>query len=392
MLYSGELIGDVAGNILYSRSVLVWALFLILSSYYVILVPLFNFLSKLKVEKIQFPGSDVLIGERIGKFLLVCQLIYMSFNLVNGVNVAGSAPSSDSIPFALFWVFFPIDALMVLYYTFYRDNKMMPANIFVWVASNVIRGWSGIILLIIFFEWCRAYRAGKIRVRWIAMVGVGVVLLYPILLNLKWIMRASSKVGLFEAAESAFSALDGFDYLTLIGDGLTQLVSRFQTTANLVEVIHMKELLQNEFSQGKFTAFWMEGLHGIAFERLFYNEKSIPIGVAFTGYADFDSIFEIGSWNTNISFVGWFFIAPYLIPLYIIYTVFLAGLSFFLMRKLDASKQAEDMLWFSWLIYLLPPWHSAFVLFLYSLLVFIVMKFIFSWVTVSASKVYFLKN
>lgn len=386
MLSSGELIGDVAGNPLYSKSVLVWALFLVVSSYYIILVPLFDFLQKIKVKKINFPGSDDMIGERIGKFLLFFQLIYMSFNLVNGVNVAGSGPSGENIPFALFWVFFPIDSLVMLYYAFYRDNKMLPANIFIWIISNLIRGWSGMYLLVIFFEWCRAYRAGRIRLRWIVMVGSAVVLLYPILVNLKWIMRASSKVGFPEAADSAFSSLDGFDYFTLVGDGITHLISRFQTTSILVEVIHMRDLLQYEFSHGQFTPFWMEGLHGIAFDRLFYGEKSVPIGVAFTGYADFDSVFEVGTWNTNISFAGWFFIAPYLIPFYIIYTIFLAALSSFLVKKLDFGKQAEDMLWFAWLIYLLPPWHSAFVLFIYSLLLFIMLKFIFSWVGVGIGR------
>jgi len=381
MFYTGELVGDVDGK-LYSKTVLGWALLLVISSYFLILQPLFNTLAKIKIKPLYFPGDDEVTGRRLGYVLFISQLVYLAFNLFYGVNVAGNSPTDDNIPFSFFWALFPVDTLVVIYYGNYRSSKMFYPNLFIWIIGNLIRGWSGVLFLVMFFEWCRAYRGGKISMRIILILAIFCVIFYPLLLNLKWIVRASaqSNVGLFELINTGISGFDASDYFSLIGDGILQVVSRFQTTSNLVEVIRLRELLQSEFLRGSFTPFWMEGLHGIVFERLFYSARSIPIGVAFTGYGDFNYIFDIGSWNTNIAFAGWFFIAPFLIPIYIAYTIFLGFLSFFLTRKISSLKQSEDMLWFMWLIYILPPWHSAFILFIYSLILFVVLKGIVSWV------------
>ena len=156
------------------------------------------------------------------------------------------------------------------------------------------------------------------------------------------------------------------------------LIGRFQVTSMVVEVIRMSDLIQVEFTNGKFTPFWLEGLHGIIFNRLFTAEKYIPIGVAFTQYGDFGAQFDVGDWNTNIGYVGWFFIAPYLIPLYIFYTFLLGFFSFYLVKKIGISESSKDMLWLAWLVYLMPPWFAAFTGFIYTLFLFLVIKLILS--------------
>lgn len=373
MFDSGELVGDLVGKPLYSVAALVWALILVVSSYYLILGPLFNFLVRMKVKPLVLRADDEALGRKIGTILLLLQCAYFAFNTVNGVNMAGAEVQQDSVPFAMFWVFLPVDTMIVVYYGCYRNNRMFYPNLLVWLISNLARGWSGMFLFVIFFEWCRMARGGRVKWGRILAVGAVVVVCYPVLINLKWIIRASSQagIGLAEVQEGLSAMFASADYLTLIGDGLMQIVGRFQTTANVVEVMRIRELLQDEYGAGQFTPFWREGLHGIALERLYFGARSVPIGIAFTDYAALGHGVEVGSWNTNIGYVGWLFIAPWGIPLYLLYTLLLGYISVFLMKKLGQTAQTADMIWLTWLLYLLPPWHAMFVGFLYAMTVFL---------------------
>jgi len=238
------------------------------------------------------------------------------------------------------------------------------------------------ILFVIFFEWCRNVRNEKMTITRAVVLAIIVLIFYPVLIRFKWIIRASAGVNLSfnTIVDGLIHAFDGVNYFSVIGDGLTHILNRLQVTSIVVEVIRLSDQLQLAFASGKFTPFWMEGLHGITFDRLFYGEKSISIGIFFTSIGDFGWQFEVGDWNTNIGYVGWFFIAPYLIPIYILYTLFLGFVSFFIVKKIGITESAEDMLWFVWLIYLMPPWPAAFVNFIYALVVFLGIKSIFSFI------------
>ena len=120
----------------------------------------------------------------------------------------------------------------------------------------------------------------------------------------------------------------------------------------------------------------MEGLHGIIIERLTSGDRSNSISVDFTKYLDTGNIFNIGDWNINIGYPSWFFIAPYLSCFYILYTILLGFISFFLTKKIGYSSSSKDLLWLAWLLYLLPPWFNVFVLFIYSQIIFLLLKII----------------
>lgn len=382
MFDTGDLVGDVVGRPVHSMAALAVALGLVVASYCLLMGPVFRFMDRLRVRPLPPSIDEDATGRKIGTVLMLLQSAFFLFNLSYGVNTAGAETTAPgSTPFALFWVFVPVDALVVIYYGYYRDNRLFYPNLMLWVVSNLARGWSGIFFFILFFEWCRAARAGKIRIGWVLGVGALVVLMYPLLINLKWIIRAGGQgnIGLAEVSEGFSVLFASRDYYSLIGDGLMQIVSRFQTTSNVVEVIRLSDFLQDEFAAGRFTPFWLEGLHGVIYEHLIQGRRSMPIGVAFTGYTAIpERVFELGSWNTNIGYPGWLFIAPVYVPLYLVYTLLLGYLSFFLSKKIGTSGQARDMVWLAWLVYLLPPWHAAFVGFLYAMCIFIVFKLLLS--------------
>lgn len=374
---TGELLGDLAGVPLFSSTALFWSTTLVVLSYVILLGPVFKNLIKIRIKAINFGPQEALFENRLGVLLVVLQIAYLAFNLATGVNIAGAGNIRTDSAFSMFWVLIPVDALFFIYYGMHRESRYFYPNLAIWLVSNLLRGWSGIFLRLIFFEWCRAARNNNLKPMRVAIIGVFVIALYPLLANIKWIVRGAAGVDLSinQMIDAFGSLMSEQDYFLLIGDAVTRIIARIQVVSSAVEVIHLKELLSNEFLRGKFAPFWMEGMHGIAFDRLFLGEKTMSIDIAFTQYADFAWKFDVGDWNTNVSYVAWFFITPYLIPVYVLYTCCLIFFSIMLVKKIGISQLSNDMLWLVCLIYVMPPWLGTFVNFLYALCVFLALKF-----------------
>jgi len=373
---TGELLGDAAGRQLYKEEALLWATVLTVSSYLIILGPLFNAISKIKVKQPDWGQKDVELGARIGKLLFLLQAGFMAFNLLTGLNIAGSGNIRTESSLSFFWVLMPVDALFLIYYGTYRESRHFYPNILIYIVSNLLRGWTGFFMFILFIEWCRAARAKKLSMPLVISIGLVVVLLYPMLSNLKWIIRASTTIELtMDGLMEGFVALfDSADYIQLVWSGLLHLISRLQSVSLVVETMRMSDFLQAEFAKGLIQPFWKEGLHGIVYDRLFSSEKVWPIGIKFTEYEYEYGLFEVGDWNVSIGYVGWFFIAPFLVPFYLLYTMLLGVVSFLLIKKIGMTELSKDVLWYAWLVYMLAPWPAAFVGFIYSLLVFLAIK------------------
>ena len=373
MYSKGQLIGDLGGKSLQNKDVLIFATLLVVTSYLIILGPLFHLLNKIKIKPIQLKCDNRLIGDRLGLVLVTSQLTYLIFNLSTGVNIAGSNTTNTDSAFSFFWVLFPVDSLFLIYYGFYRESTYFKPNLILWLLSNTLRGWGSIWLTITFLEWCRAVTMKKLKLIHVILIAPIVAALYPLLTSLKWGMRASSSLGLSldTLFDAFFSNLNSDDYLTLMSEGLEHLVGRLQSVSFLVDVIELKHLLQIKFLEGDFSPFWKEGLHGYIYDRLFSETKQQLIGVAFTKYEDFGFVYEIGDWNVSLGYPSWFFICPEQIPLYIIYTLSLSYTSLYLLKKIGQTPLAIDMLWYTWLIYLLAPWFLTFTAFIYALFVFI---------------------
>lgn len=380
MFSTGELIGDLSGMRLHSESALFWATLLVIGSFCVVLGPVFQCVSKIKIEKFTFRGGEAILGQRIGRSLIVLQLIFLAFNLMTGVNIAGSNTVRSENLFGLIWVFIPVDMLFMIYYGVYREDRYVYPNLVLWIVSNLLRGWAGIFLTVIFIEWCRKKRLGHLSSLRVGLWGLLVLVAYPLVSNLKWIVRASTAAGLSleSIVEGLSSSLEAADYWMLMEHGLNHIVGRVQSVSNVVDVIRLSDFLQARFDAGDFAPFWMEGLHGIAYEKTFHSKPSVFIGVAFTGYEDFGFDYELGDWNVSLGYVSWLFIVPYLIPTYFLYTLLLCFLSMYLLKKIGANDLSKDMLWYVWLVYLMAPWFASFVAFIYAMMVFLVLKMLCS--------------
>lgn len=370
-------IGDLAGNPVHSQDALILAVTMTVVSYVIILGPIFSFFYRVGVKRVVRIDCDLEIANRIGVVLLLIQISFLVFNLSTGVNVAGSNNNRDGGPLGLLFVFLPADMLFMIYYGAYRNSKYFAANFCIWLVSNLLRGWAGVVLLAIFMEWCRLARKRELRLRYISFAVVVIVGLYPILQNFKWVMRASAAgLGIEEFVNIFTSNFDSIGYGELIYSGVEHIIGRLQIVGTLVEVMRISDQLQAAFDQGMFAPFWMEGLHGIFWERLTTGERPVWISVAFTEYAGFSQIFEVGDWNVNIGYIGWFFVAPIFIPLYVLYTLVLGFSIVQLHKKISSRLEMRDLAWYFWLFYLMAPWLSSVVAYVYALIVFWAMVFL----------------
>lgn len=378
MFDRGELIGDLDGIKLHSNEALFWATVLVVASYLIILGPLFNFISRIKIQRINFGADEPRIGRKLGIIIANFQVAFIVFNLLTGTNLAGSNNTNTGGFFGMFWVLFPVDALFLIYYGTYRENKYFYPNLVIWLLSNTLRGWGSVVLAVIFMEWCRAFYNKKIIKSRVVIIGLFLLLCYPLLTILKFAMRASVATGLsLSALSEGFSInLESADYLSLMGDGVIHLIGRLQSVSFTVDVMRLSELLQAKYAANEFSPFWKEGLHGILYDRIFVGEKQNFIGVAFTKYENFGFIYDVGNWNVSLGYPSWFFVTPYLTPVYLAYTVFLGFVSFYFLKKIGITALSKDMLWYSWLLYLMAPWFLTFTAFIYALCVFLVMKIV----------------
>lgn len=376
MIYKGQLIGDASGNDIFSLNYLFLSFFLVSSSYIIILFFGFKFLCNLKFPTLNFNGNPQICSDRLGAVILLSQLSFFLFNILNGVNVAGSTQKSDSI-FSLVWVFYSPDMLFFIYYGFYRDNKFFKANLAVWIISNLSRGWTGIFIVIIFMELLRYFlKNRKVNPFPIFLLISMIVVLYPFLFALKGIFRNSTEdMGATILILSFFSDFSLDKYFDIFYLGIEQIIGRLQTVSMLLETFHYSTYLNNMFYAEGFSPFWREGIPGIIYEKLFLGGRYIPIGVALTTMDTFsNSSFEVGDWNASAGFVSWFVILPIHSAFYTLYSVFLLILSIFIAKLNALDFYSKSMLWLAWLLYMMPAWFSAFIGFVLSLIIFTLMK------------------
>jgi hypothetical protein len=379
MLFHGELIGDLQGQPVTSAQRLLWACVMVVSAYWLLLGPAFNFFARLPSKALLFGVPSTLLENRLGKFILLAQITFAIFNVSYGVNIAGSNEGRGEAPLGFVWVLLPIDSLFMVYYATSRESRWWLPNLLVYIASNMIRGWSGFFFYIIFIEMCRTARRGVIRWKYIVPIGVVVILLYPLLLNLKWVFRAAASSDI-SIADGMFGFLDSMlssDYAEVIGDGIMQIVARLQTTALVEAVMRYSSEVHHAFELGTFQPFWLEGIHGIVYDAVVSGTRRFSLGVVFTTIGGFAGDFDLGSWNTNTGWVGWLIVAPEWAPVLLLYTAALCYATIFLAKKIGMTPLFRDLIWFSWMVYLIPGWLGAFVGFVYTLAVFLALKWLF---------------
>lgn len=380
MIFTGEHIGDSRGRIFESIDVVVISTILVVGSYYILLSPVYKILDRIKVKQVYYGMIDNITGARIGYLLIILQFFFWLNSFINGTNIAGAGNiKAGSQALSYLFIILDPDFLFFIFYGIYRENKLFYPNLVLWLLSNLSRGWTGVFMYMLFFEACCLYRKKWFTVRKITMIALVVTLSYPVIQNIKWVIRSQAFTGvdystLWLKIHDQFSSKD---YLECITDSFEHILGRLQVVSLLVEVTERAVNLQDDLDSLKIVPYWLEGLHGIIFDRIFYGTERVPVGVKLVEYIHPSSQFE-GVGNTNISYPGWFYISPMSSHVYILYTMLLAFLSMYFVKKIKNSESSRDMIWLIWLMFLLPPWLGAMIKMIYSAVIFLILKILFS--------------
>ncbi|WP_198120657.1 oligosaccharide repeat unit polymerase [Massilia rhizosphaerae] len=352
----------------------VFRIFLLLAGFYIVAQTFwFNLVDKVRVYKIQI-SDPVLMDKRISWTLAFLQAMFLLYVLVTGSFVAGSTSRDQSL-LSMLWVFVPVDVLFFIYYGFYRQSRYFKLNCVIWLMSSLIRGWSGVLLTMIFFESSRLIRARAIKAKHVLWGGLLFLVGYPLIYFLKLFVRYYAYKQ--NAGFSEFLGVyESIDVLQAMGIALQQVFDRLQLISSSIGVYQLASALGENYSQGLMYPFWLEGIHGLAIDRLFGDPYHLSAGVAFAQQLDPAS--EV-NWNANPTIIGWFFIVPQYASLNFLYALVVSALLALMGKMLKPTEESRDMVWYAWLVLLIPGWYGAFFLYVYAMFLFIVLHMIFNF-------------
>jgi hypothetical protein len=349
-------------------------IFLLLAGFYVFAQTFwFNLVDKIRVYKIEI-SDPISVDKRISWTLFFLQAMFLLYVLATGSFVAGAASHDQSL-LSQFWVLVPVDVLFFIYYGFYRRSRYFKLNCAIWLVSSLIRGWSGVLLTMIFFESGRLIRARAIKAKHVFWGGLMFIIGYPLIYFSKVFVRYYAYKQ--NAGFSEFLAVyDSIDMFQAVGIALQQVFDRLQLISSSIGVYQLASALGENYSQGLVYPFWLEGIHGLAIDRLFGDPSRISAGFALA--AQLDPASEV-AWNANPTMIGWFFIVPQYASLNFLYVLFISALLALMGKMLKATEESRDMVWYAWLVLLVPGWYGAFFLYVYAMALFVALHMIFNF-------------
>jgi hypothetical protein len=329
---------------------------------------MFDLASRIKIPRLRLHHQDEFYADGIGRLLLFLQILFFVYFIASGTYVAGSTKKDASV-LSQIWVLIPVDVLFFVYYGFFRESKYFKANFLVWLISNLARGWSAVILTTIFFESCRLIRSGRLKFRHILIAIPVVTIFYPLVYFGKLFIRFYSYNA--DAGWDGFIAtLDSIDLGDAVVLAVAQIFDRLQVVSSSIVMYEMSADIQKFFDHGLLYSFWQEGIHWLALDRILGVPPSLNMGqvLAYTLDPWADDI----NWNANPTLIGWFFVMPWKTAAILCYTLFVCGATLFLAKTMVVNPETEDMVWYGWVVLIIPGWYGAFILLFYSVVLFFV--------------------
>lgn len=371
---SGLMMGDLNGRTFDRPDLLLLSFICIAAIYLFFMVFCFQAAKRFKlfyfVRPVQNESEDV--GTFFNLLMMVLNVLFIAFCLNNDANMAGHEAEVTS-PFKYFWIFFPPDLFFILSCAHYSHSKYFKANFLTYAVSSIIRGWSGVLLLLIYIIGYLLYRNRRLTLSKVVTAFIGVITLYPFILTAKWVLKGGGDEFVF----SYITLLANSNISELYVLSIQQLVGRLELTGMFAHTIAHGAMLRDAFDAGMFAPFWYEGLFGNIYQVVVNGGRALEIGTWVLGTEMFDhSNRVVGHSVTNLSFLSWFVIAPHYAVLYFIYLSSLFFFIVYLNRMNSDTGLSRTIIWFFLLGALFPPWISSLVGMAYCCTVFLFLRFV----------------
>ncbi len=352
---------------------------LLLLAYVSVIIPFvfFNFLLfPYFQKKIRLVNVSLSTETKMSIFVLFLQLSFLAFNLIEGVNSAGSTTTTNS-PIKYLFIIFAPDLFFVICYGFARNNKLFKYNLAVYLASNFQRGWLGgllTVLIIEFFVYYKKHGLSRRLVLSVTSVGVFIIALSPYLIALKWAARAYFGGGSSgaDAELDLIISLGNKDYFTSLIDSLNYIIARFQVLSNTYLMFENSQVISSAAEKNEFVAFYLVGLPQMMIFKLFGADYQM-LNSFIVSILDPNYYINESSYNTHTGWFSWVIAEPYLIIQYFIFSVFLV----FGVTYVSAKIGGEYIFFISWVMTLMlfmQGWIHAYMSFFVALFTFLLVK------------------
>jgi hypothetical protein len=338
------------------------------------------------ISRVSLPISTMRLNEKALSYLFLSYIVFfIGFVYATGLFIAGSAERGGNAVSALF-VLFNVDLFFFLYYACCRQSPRYFPVTCVWLVSVIQRGWFGYVFILIALESFKLIRAGRIKPSWV-IAGAILVVAYPFVEAFKVLIRLNPDINIVKILSmvpdmQASSAIDLGETLQFVFE---KVVGRVQVLAHSYLIMDNHRYFEIAMEHGENVPFWKEGIAGVMLDRMFgvnrLSESSALLAV-------FIVPGNQSAWNVNPSVVGWLSIYSGSLPQAIVYILLLAAASYALMKKLSDTIHSRDVLWFYWLVFLIPGWISQFSSLIIAMILFIFLNMMLNFmVKVSAAAI-----
>lgn len=308
--------------------------------------------------------TDLLVGKRLGFFLLFAQVGFLFFNWHYGVNVAGVKAEYHGSSFVkLAFVALQPDTLFLVVAAALKGPALFWLNAIVYLLSTLARGWMGGIFLLAVLLLSRHFPVNITYSRFftLALCFVATVACLPLLVEAKWLVRSGGSM------LDVFSNVLEFGYWDYLGYSFWYLLNRFQHVGHVALLVENSRLMNQAYEMGAFDSYWLDGLPQHALLKLFGGDLH---RVNTFMVEEFFGAIDAG-WNTNPGLAGWVFILRERSIFFVFYILSVVLIPFYVVARWGGLRLLLVLASFS-LIYLFHGWIGAYFNFALYMMVFVV--------------------
>lgn len=307
--------------------------------------------------------ADLQLGSGYAWFLFLLQFVFLVYNQVAGVNVAGVESHGSGLSYI--FILLQPDVLFLLIGLGLKSRPMFLLNSLLFLVSMFLRGWMGGVFLVVILFLCRLYpirMSPRSLIRSILFLLMFLVFL-PIVIEAKWAMRTGVSVADFV---SGVMSVDVDSYFF----ALQYVMNRFQHVGHVALILDSSSEMLSSYLGGKFIPFWADGLPQMVVYKLmgveYYKLNSFMVG-ELMGYPD-------AYWNTNPGLAGWAGLLQERAMFLLIYVIGLLSSTYYFMYRYAGKRYLLLLASFS-LVYLYHGWIGAyFNLCLYAVVLVIILR------------------
>ena len=303
-------------------------------------------------DKKNIKKREVFISNNVAYFLIILQLVFLFYNLIYGVNIAGSVDKSDNKILNLILILLPADVFFILLSPYMKSKKLFLLSLSIYIISNTLRGWMGGVLFGIFVAFCRSeyiFITYRNFLKYLAIFLL-IISILPYLMQIKWVVRSGGDIF------SAINFVNENNYLKLLSDSLFYTFNRFQHNYHVALIWENYENLNLKYNNGWILPYWQEGIVQYSFSTILGVDHRQTLGAEMA-----KEIFgSRDSWSANPGLAGWLIVLQEKFILLILYVVFILFLSFYWAVKYHDRKILLILAVFS-IFYLFHGWIGMYI-------------------------------